>query len=156
MRIIAAVTGIILLLPCTSAWAGLDGTLSSLATDSSVMATEGQTVQPCPIPGIPGVSAVPLNDLCMETVFISYIHRSKAIEYMTIMPPEKVFAVYVERVSRPNVLMGPAYSAYKEFLSEKRAVGHSGRFVFYKRKYGVLAVDKTLAPKKQTTAGLTP
>lgn len=135
---------IILLTVTTPSFAALDGDTYSLANDASIIESETQTLLPCPLHK--GVAAI--KALCVETIFISYMHKSKVIEYMPVAPPERVFAIYFEGVSHPGALLGSdaVRKAYKAFLDARKAYLKAGPYAFYRRTYGVLVVDTRHVP----------
>jgi len=136
-----------------SATAAMDGTLGTLTRDASRLSMElGQTL-PCPLPkgafsGLEKGRPLPLASLCVTVEMSSFLHHAKIREFMRIMPPEKVFAVYWEGKIPGTPFLGPALPAYRALIESGRRWRKvsSGPYLFLSRPQGTLVIDRTLLP----------
>jgi hypothetical protein len=140
-----------LLLSIAPSWATMDGSLASLTRDGARLSMEMGSTSPCPLP--PGefsgiqkghYDAAWLKSLCVYEEMDSYLHHEKVREYIRLMPPEDVFAVYWEGGVDPKVFLGPAESglSYRHGREWRR-----GRFLYIMKRKGSFVVDMKLIPK---------
>ena len=151
---------IILLFPAT-VWATMDGSLESISRDDARLSTEMGSTSPCPLPAgefeaIKKGQYDPswLQGLCLYEELDSFIHHQKVREYIRLVPPETVFAVYWEGRLDPEVVLGPALAGFQNGHGRKE--WKSGRFFFRKSRTGTLAVDTTLLPPGMDPKTLAP
>ena len=139
------------LISSSPAFATMDGSLASISRDDARLSTETGSTSPCPLPAgefeaIKKGSYDPkwLQGLCIYEELDSFIHHQKIREYIRLMPPENVFAVYWEGKIDPRVVLGPALSGFENSHGKKE--WKSGQFIYIRSRTGTLAVDTTLLP----------
>ena len=95
-----------------------------------------------------------LQGLCLYEELDSFIHHQKVREYIRLMPPETVFAVYWEGRIDPKVVLGPALAGFQNGHGRKE--WKSGRFLYLKSRTGTLAVDTKIIPPGMDPKTLAP
>ena len=150
-RMIGVIAVGILLLSEPPAWATMDGSLASLNRDESRLSMEMGSTSPCPLP--PGeFSGIQqgtyksswLTSLCVYEEMDSFLHHEKVREYIRLMPPENVFAIYWEGHVDPRIFLGPALNGFQRRHGRE---WRSGRFLYIRGRKGSFVVDTKLMPK---------
>ena len=145
----------IILLSETPSWATMDGSIASLNRDEARLSMEMGSTSPCPLP--PGeFSGIQqgnyksswLTSLCVYEEMDSFLHHEKVREYIRLMPPENVFAIYWEGRVDPRIFLGPALEGQQGEISGKLTLPEilQGARVFGSRPFGINFVSTTKDP----------
>ena len=161
MKNVRIIFGLMILLFPATVWATMDGSLASISRDDARLSTEMGSTSPCPLPAgefeaIKKGQYDPkwLQGLCLYEELDSFIHHQKVREYIRLIPPESVFAVYWEGRLDPKVVLGPALAGFKNGHGRKE--WKSGRFLYIRSRTGILAVDMKLLPPGMDPKTLAP
>ena len=161
-KIVVLIVASIILISSHEAQATMDGTIASLNRDESLLSTEFGSTSPCPLP--PGefsgieqgrFSVSWLKSLCIYDEMDSFIHHLKVREYIRLLPPENVFAVWWEGRVSPSAsgILGPALAGLRH---RKGRTWKSGRFLYIVGKHGGFVVDTKLIPPGLDPKNLAP
>ena len=141
----------IILLSGTPSWATMDGSLASLNRDEARLSMEMGSTSPCPLPrgefsGIQqgNYKLSWFTSLCVYEEMDSFLHHEKVREYIRLMPPENVFAIYWEGRADPRIFLGPALDGFHHSHGRE---WRRGRFLYIKGRKGSFVVDMKLIPK---------
>jgi len=149
-KTVALIFTSLILLSSRPAHATMDGSIASLNRDESLLSTEFGSTSPCPLP--PGefsgleqghFSVSWLKSLCIYDEMDSFIHHLKVREYIRLLPPEDVFAVWWEGRVSPGGILGPASAGLRH---RHGRTWKNGRFLYIVGKHGGFVVDMKLIP----------